>query len=210
MSSFGDTFNVGRVYELHFGHPDPHDEGHPFAKLTLVVVVDDKDHLHGYRANVFPNHRAGLDDDAPDGSSVKIKDDALNVRKSAVVMAQLHGDVDDLHVRADATGRYDDSDDEDADVAADGGVSEDTLREATTDFFDSEDVDAVGYNPEDDFGMVSVDVEEADAGFGADDTFDLNDFEDTLTEYGFTHTGYIPAPGMTQVNVAAADGGEDK
>lgn len=93
--------------------------------------------------------------------------------------------------------------DGEAELRADGGVSEDTLREATEEFFEEDDIESVGYAPDDDRGMVVVEVEEEDAGFGQGDTFDLLEFEETLNSHGFTHTGYAPAPGMTQINVAA-------
>lgn len=80
-------------------------------------------------------------------------------------------------------------------------TGEDDLREATFDFFDEDDVESVDYAPDRETGVVVVNVEEVDAGFGDGDTFDLLDFENTLKAYNFTHTGYVPAPGMTQINV---------
>lgn len=79
------------------------------------------------------------------------------------------------------------------------------LREATTDFFDEDVVESVDYSEDRESGVVVVNVEEVDAGFGGDDTFDLHDFEDRLNESGFRHTGYLPAPGMTQINVEPTD-----
>lgn len=92
--------------------------------------------------------------------------------------------------------------------STDGGVTEDDLREATDDFFDDGDVESVDYSPENDSGMVVVNVEEVDASPG-DDGFDVNDFDEHLATYGFHYTGYIPAPGMTQINVASYDGGDE-
>jgi hypothetical protein len=95
--------------------------------------------------------------------------------------------------------------DDEEEVVADGGVTEDDLREATEEFFDADDVDSVDYAPDRDFGMVVVSVEEEDAGFGDGETFDLLEFEETLNSHGFRHTGFAPAPGMTQVNVSAGE-----
>lgn len=87
-------------------------------------------------------------------------------------------------------------------------VDESDLQKATVGFFDESDVTDVQYSSDSDKGMVVVDVEEVDAGMGGDDTFDLLDFDEHLAMFGFEHTGYIPAPGMTQVNVTSI--GEDE
>lgn len=94
-------------------------------------------------------------------------------------------------------------------LVTDGGVTEKDLLEATETFFDGEgDIERVEYSPEQDAGVVVANVEEVDAGFCASETFDLLEFEETLNDYGFEHTGFIAVPEMTQVNVESTTEGD--
>jgi hypothetical protein len=211
MNEF-DAYQEDRLYRLYFGHGDPGDEGRPFARTDVAVTEDNAEHIVGYEAGVFEGRRGSLRDGVEDDDvrpEARIRDKEVSIRKSAIVMKREFGAVDtDVVVTKDKTGRFDVDDVSDGDPIPDGGLTESDLREATTDFFDEADVESVDYAPDRDSGTVVVNVAEVVSGFDGD-TFDLHDFDEHLATFGFEHTGYVPAPGMTQVNVAPVDGGSD-
>lgn len=105
--TFDDGYDRDDVVRLYFGHTGG-EEARDFARRTLVVIRDDGDTIVGHEASVSGKERGSLyeDEDDPDPTNdVRVRNRALHVRKSAVVMKRQFGTVDaaDVNVTQDKT-----------------------------------------------------------------------------------------------------------
>ena len=128
MTRFDDGYDRGTVVRPFFGHAAGGEEGRPFARQDVVVRSSSDDAITGHKASVSDKSRGSLrgDEDDDPTNDVRVHARPVTVRKSAVVMKRVFGNVadEDVAVRKDPTGEWgvDDEDgDDDQTLIADGG-----------------------------------------------------------------------------------------